>query len=212
MFLKLSLFLCLPLCAQIHVSFSQQGAETLRTISGGLIKSVGVGSANICSLTPTDQVRNAALIYDAARSIKISTISPLLAGPILDRAKARSRVQVIEDVGGIVLGTAGVLGTTRVIPNMPRGGATALTLAPLAIGLMDQFLAKRLPKDDVVRGNMLQGQVGIRGGDCEERFFLFLYHGPWDPVEATLLVTPLKAELSDEEKKQLVAMVQAVQF
>jgi hypothetical protein len=181
-----ALFSASLLSAQIHVSFSQQGAETLRTISGGLIKSVGVASVNACNQSATDQVRNAALIYDAARALKISTVSPLLAGPILDRAKARSKVQVVEDVGGILLGGVGILGGTHVIRNMPTGASTALTLAPLAIGLLDQFIAKRKPHDDVVRANMLQGQIGIRAHDCEERFFLFLYHGNWEPVEAMI--------------------------
>jgi hypothetical protein len=61
-----------------------------------------------------------------------------------------------------------------------------LSLAPAAITLIESFISKRLPNDSPVRANLLQGEIGIRANDCEERLFLFLYRGYWDPKSVVI--------------------------
>lgn len=167
----------------IHLTFSQQGAETLRTVSGDLIHSVGVASVNVCDVTGTDKVRPAAMIYDAARLQGISTISPLLVQPLLDRTHARSKSQNILDGLSIASGVMGALGTTKAV-KMGNGGAAALSLGPIAIALFREFVAKRLPNDSPVRANLLNGDIGIPAHGCGEYLFLYLYQGNWNPREA----------------------------
>jgi hypothetical protein len=161
----------------VRLLFAQQGSESIRTVTGKLLSSVGVASVQACELGGETVVTPAGQIYAAAGSAGISPISALIAVPLLDRAKARSTSQTILDLFGIGSGAAGAFG---------KGNVRLLSLAPAAITLASPFFSKRLPNDSPVRANLLQGQVGIRAHDCEERLFLFLYRGYWEPKSVVI--------------------------
>lgn len=180
------LALALPALPQgLSLTIAQQGTETLKAVSGQLIKSVGVASVDLCNPSDQPQVRPAGAVYDAVRRLGVSTISPQLAGPLLDRSKNRSKVQIAVDLLGLGSATTGVLGTTKAI-SMPNGVAAALTLVPIAVSLVTPIVTKRLPEDSVVRANLLNTDVGVAAHGCQERLILYLYHGNWDPKAATV--------------------------
>ena len=171
--------------APVTLSFAQQGAETSRTVGGRVIPGIGVASVQACNHTSADLVRSAGLIDSAARNLGISTISPTLASPILDRSKNKSPFQIGIDVGSLVSSGTGILGTTHIIP-MPSGVAAGLSLVPALIPLLQSFFTARLPNESPVLTNLLQGDIALKAGSCSEKLFLYVYNGPWEPKQTAI--------------------------
>jgi hypothetical protein len=183
---SLSLYGATP---DVHITFSQQGAETLRATSGQVPPGLGIVAVVAC-VAPDGPatVVPSGRIYQAAAALKIAAISPELAAPILDRQKGRSKIGLGIDIGSGASGVAGILGTTKSIKMKP-GIAAGLSLVPLVVDLVKAFLTKRLPNDNPVRVGLLNGDVGIPAGGCAARLILDRYHGDWDPRETAVNVT-----------------------
>lgn len=196
----LLLLLALPFYSQgqIRVTFSQQGAEVVRTVSGRLIKGVGVIALTGQNIGPLEHTVRAQELYSAAARSGISYISPSVALAMLERNAARSKAQLGLDGSSFGAGIIGVLGTGRVIP-MGNGLALGLSLAPLAIPLIQRFFTSQLPATNVIRDHLLvsgewkldpAGLVGSgpRNGDMIPDGLLILsrYQGNWQPREVVI--------------------------
>lgn len=176
------------LWAQLHVSFQQQGAETLRTLSGKRLPGVGVGRVAVCNVGPAARDVDAEFIYLLAGRVGISTLSPIVAGPVLDRSIATSFAQFLVDLSTLGSGLVGVLGLSNKI-KMPTWAAELLTAAPAVFLLFRGLFQKRLASDQPAKDNLLRGVYpGIAPARCipDGRIFLFRYSGDWAPREVTL--------------------------
>lgn len=181
----------LPLAAQLRVSFQQQGAETLKTVSGKRLKGVGVGRVAVCNVAPlNDRVRDvdSELIYIEAGKLGISTLSPVVAAPVLDRSIATSLSQFLVDLSTAASGIVGVLGLSDKL-KMPTWLAEVLTAAPAVFLLFRGLFQKHVASDQPIKDNLLRGVYSsIAPQRCipDGRVFLFRYAGDWPPREVII--------------------------
>jgi len=190
--LALLTFWAVSLAAQVHVSISQQGAQAARTTAGQLIKGVGIGDATICNRGSADVVKASGAVYDGIRLLRptpawkpLSTIAPDLASQVLDRQVSLSWSALLVDGGVLLAGAAGFAGESGAI-SMSANVAKGLTAAPQGLNLFKAFLAPRQPNDSTVKAGLLQSDLGLKAAGCLDRYFLYIYRGPWDPQEFTL--------------------------
>ena len=177
-----------PLWAELRVSFQQQGAETLRTLSGKRLKGVGVGRVAVCNVGPVARDVDAELIYIEAGRAGISTLSPIVAGPVLDRSIATSFAQFLVDLSTLGSGLVGVLGLSDKL-KMPTWLAEVLTAAPAVFLLFRGLFQKHVASDQPAKDNLLRGVYpSIAPARCipDGRIFLFRYAGDWAPREVVM--------------------------
>ena len=186
--IALVLFLLVaPAHAQIRITFTQQGAEVIRTVGGHRIKGVGICAVTAQNVGPSQRSLQAQEVYAAAAKTGISYISPSLANAILSRNSAKSKPQIVLDAMTIASSVTGTLGITKTIA-MPNGIAAGLSLAPMVIPLIQHFLTAQLPQPGIVQSHLLEGswKLDPLGMIPDGMLMMARFQGNWEPKEVEI--------------------------
>lgn len=170
----------------LHLTMSQQGAVSLRTVAGKNVKGFGLLAVIVENDAPNDVVVDSGIIYAAVGAQRISFISPVIATATIGRSRAFSWPVLLLD--GVNLGSSGVgiAGVAGAI-HMSNGLEAVLTAGvPILVTYMKGKLVSVQPQDNV---QLLQGNVAVRAHATTTVFVAYRYHGDFDPKATTITLS-----------------------
>lgn len=186
----LLLLLSLPLSGQIHVTFSQGGAESIKSASGKRIPGVGIVFVTAVNHGPA-RVVQAQEIYGLAAHLGIAAIGPNVAAAMLGQTAARSPWRVAADVITIGSGIAAlpaIVSLTGKSPIMNKYWTAGFAALPVVEPLALKFAQDQQPAVSVAVEGLLQGsyQIATGGALPDGRMMLVRFQGNWGPREGDL--------------------------
>lgn len=187
-----------------QVSFSPQGAESLKALTGQTIKGVQIIDVNVCSQGAPFAISGGELIQAAVRG-GISPIAASIIPAITSKAVRNSKVSIAFNIGKEL---------TLALPMFQAGeifhigarAATGLLLVHQGADRAAPYLQARIPDpkpllDALVRPE-LSYKVPAQGEGCVQGFLVARYTGPAKSFEITLGGTQVTTEVNYEEMPQ----------
>lgn len=176
--------------AQVVATFSQQGPEALKALTGKQIDSVAVVSVRACNISPGIPVTiSISRILQVGETRGVVVYQTLVAEAILARTSKRSRAQRVADYGqGMSLIGAGLAASQRAGPGVTGALIGGATVAHWLAGKLQE----REPDLSLIRAGTLQREasnknmVTLAAHECAEGIELGRYVPGLKPVTAVI--------------------------
>lgn len=147
------------LCPGVCVSYSNQGAQSLKSLTGKVIKGVEIIQATIC--TDHIAVVPGGRVYQQANGMGIQTIAPKIGQRIVDNAISLNWRTITIDVGMVALGAMSAL-TVGGVVAASTGWQRGLTLGHLTSDMLPKLFSHGAPDPSAFTDTVLDGDKDLQ--------------------------------------------------